>query len=127
MSAMLVNQTMGRRIIFHNLKHPPTPPVSKIFDQEPALSDSDDEPLVQLEEQQPKESTLTLDVMKKAQVRREALEKIHHEPWMPQFVQHLYVKLCLGEHNGEPLYRICQIAGLDKYHRPYRFGGKTTT
>jgi len=100
----------------------PPPPVS----QEPALSDSDDEPLVQLEEQQPKESTLTLDVMKKAQVRREALEKIHHEPWMPQFVQHLYVKLCLGEHNGEPLYRICQIAGLDNYHRSYRFGGKTT-
>jgi len=93
--------------------------------QEAALSDSDDEPLAP-PPPEPRKSQLTLDVMKKAQVRREALEKIHHEPWMPRFVQNLYVKLCLGEHNGEPLYRICQIAGLDKYHRPYRFSGKTT-
>eukprot|EP00494_Astrolonche_serrata_P031416 UN31685 len=60
---------------------------------------------------------LTLRVLKTAQVRRDALERCYHEPWMPKFVFGLFVKLCLGERNGTAHYKICEIAGVQPYHR----------
>jgi len=76
-----------------------------------------------------RETNLTLKTLRKAQIRRENLEKCHHEPWMKRFVLNLFVKLCLGEQTdapGVPLYRICEICGVEKYRRTYGFGGRST-
>ena len=73
------------------------------------VSDSEDEAL---DTQVKDKDQLTLEVMRKAQIRRDALERIYIEPWMSKFIWGLYCKLSCGERNGAPVYRICEICGI---------------
>lgn len=87
-----------------------------------------EQPLPQPAPGEPEQTPLTVRWLRKAQIKRESLEKIHEEPYFDKFVVGLYVRLCVGQNKQEnrPVYRICEISGIEHYHRHYKFGKSKT-
>ncbi len=59
-------------------------------------------------------------------VPRQSLEKWVNEPYFHEAVKDAFIKLCVGNWKGQPVYRLSQVEGVSKYKRMYKLGNAYT-
>ncbi|KAG6834706.1 hypothetical protein H0H93_007894 [Arthromyces matolae] len=60
----------------------------------------------------PTDQPATLDDLEKCRLSRDMLAKHCLAPWFQDYVQNGWVRYLIGQENGQPVYRICQVANL---------------
>ncbi len=59
-------------------------------------------------------------------VPRQSLEKWVNEPYFSEAVKDTFIKICVGNWEGKPVYRLSQVEGVSKYKRMYKLGNTYT-
>ncbi|KAL0584139.1 hypothetical protein ABG067_006023 [Albugo candida] len=58
--------------------------------------------------------------------RRSFFEKFFYEPYFDKLVRGVYVRIPIGEKDGDTVYRFCEVVHVSKLPRPYKFAGEMT-
>ncbi|KAH8100443.1 hypothetical protein DFH11DRAFT_1525198, partial [Phellopilus nigrolimitatus] len=96
---------------------------SSPMDMEMSSEDEEDGQISKLEQQEERESCLlnkakpededlTLEDLEKCRLSRNKLVKYALMPWFEDFVKGSWVRYLIGADQGQPVYRICEIANL---------------
>ncbi|KAH8112899.1 plus-3-domain-containing protein [Phellopilus nigrolimitatus] len=96
---------------------------SSPMDMEMSSEDEEDGQISKLEQQEERESRLlnkakpedddlTLEDLEKCRLSRNKLVKYALMPWFEDFVKGSWVRYLIGADQGQPVYRICEIANL---------------
>ncbi len=59
-------------------------------------------------------------------VPRQSLEKWVNEPYFCDAVKDAFIKICVGNWEGKPVYRLSRVEGVSKYKRTYKLGNTYT-
>ncbi len=59
-------------------------------------------------------------------VPRQSLEKWVNEPYFCEAVKDAFIKICVGNWEGKPVYRLSRVEGVSKYKRTYKLGNTHT-
>ncbi len=59
-------------------------------------------------------------------VPRQSLEKWVNEPYFREAVKDAFIKICVGNWEGKPVYRLSHVEGVSKYKRTYKLGNTHT-
>ncbi|KAF9161976.1 RNA polymerase-associated protein rtf1 [Actinomortierella ambigua] len=73
----------------------------------------------------PKEPA-TLQDLNDIRLGRDKLEKWCFHPFFKDTVTGCFVRLLVGERGGRPVYRACEVIGVNKYHKLYTMGQTRT-
>ncbi|KAF8056914.1 hypothetical protein FPV67DRAFT_1529440, partial [Lyophyllum atratum] len=66
-----------------------------------------------------------MEDLEKCRITRDSLAKYCMAPWFQDYVQDAWVRYLIGQENGQPVYRICQITNLGAdFVKPYRVNDK---
>ncbi|RKP06705.1 hypothetical protein THASP1DRAFT_4002, partial [Thamnocephalis sphaerospora] len=69
----------------------------------------------------------TFEELGEARITRDMLEKWAHAPFFEQAVTGAFARIGIGQGpDGQMVYRICCVQGVEEYPRPYQFGNTTT-
>ncbi|KAG5353608.1 hypothetical protein C0989_004716 [Termitomyces sp. Mn162] len=75
----------------------------------------------------PDDQPAAIEDLEKCRLTRDLLAKHCMAPWFPDYVQNAWVRYLIGQENGQPVYRICQIANLGADTvKTYRINDKQT-
>ncbi|KAH8110245.1 plus-3-domain-containing protein [Phellopilus nigrolimitatus] len=106
---------------------------SSPMDMEISSEDEEDRQISRLEQQEERESRLlnktkpededlTMEDLEKCRLSRSKLVKYALMPWFEDFVKGSWVRYLIGTDQGQPVYRICEIANLGSNPaKPYKF------
>jgi len=73
------------------------------------------------QQSEPEDDKLNLKDLRKAQIKRSALEKIYREPYFASYVVGLYCRQYYSTVNKQAKYRICKIKGIVHSRKHYTF------
>ncbi|GLE07575.1 hypothetical protein PINS_up018176 [Pythium insidiosum] len=59
--------------------------------------------------------------------KRSFFEKYYFEPYFDKLVRGVYVRIPIAPHEGEMVYRFCEVIGVCKMSKPYTFCGEQTS
>eukprot|EP00613_Pedinella_sp_CCMP2098_P054275 CAMPEP_0171897276 /NCGR_PEP_ID=MMETSP0992-20121227/48049_1 /TAXON_ID=483369 /ORGANISM="non described non described, Strain CCMP2098" /LENGTH=819 /DNA_ID=CAMNT_0012525393 /DNA_START=15 /DNA_END=2474 /DNA_ORIENTATION=+ len=59
----------------------------------------------------------------KIRIPRRFLEEKLEEPYLEKCVKGCFVRFLIGAHNGEAVYRMCEVRGVEASSKPYRLPG----
>ncbi|KAF8874836.1 hypothetical protein BD779DRAFT_1565326 [Infundibulicybe gibba] len=74
----------------------------------------------------PDDEPVTMDDLEKCRLTRDMLVKYCLAPWFEDYVHGAWVRYLIGMEDGQPVYRICEVANLSAdLVKPYVVDGKT--
>ncbi|TFK71115.1 plus-3-domain-containing protein [Pluteus cervinus] len=74
----------------------------------------------------PEEEPATLADLEKCRLSRDLLAKFCWTAWFDQYAQNAWVRYLIGQENGQPVYRICEVASLITENiKPYKLNDKS--